>query len=67
MTNRTISSAGQSPVSTPATPDEKTLKAEFDRSPALQHEFLSFENFSAYRRAEAAGKIAVLRGGRRQA
>ena len=42
-------------------PTNEALIAEFERSPALQSEFMSFECFSAYRRAEARGAIKLLR------
>ncbi len=35
-------------------------KAEFEKSPALQAEFLSAEDYAAYMKAEAAGLIRVL-------
>jgi hypothetical protein len=36
------------------------LKREWDGDPEIQAEFMDFEIFSAYRRAEAAGRVRIL-------
>lgn len=45
----------------PNVPTTEQLRAEYERDPALQHEFMNFTDFSAYRRAEARGAFRLLR------
>lgn len=45
----------------PNVPTSEQLRAEFERSPALQREFMSLETFAAFKRAEARGAFRLLR------
>lgn len=52
---------GAASPNTPASTEREALVAEFDRSPALQHEFMTIENFVAFKTAEAQGRFKILR------
>lgn len=41
--------------------ESAALRAEFDRDPKIRDEFMCFEDFAAYRRAEAKGLFRILR------
>ncbi|WP_292529507.1 hypothetical protein [Methylocystis sp.] len=40
----------------------ETLRAEFDRDPKIRGEFLCFEDFAAFKRAETKGLFKMLGG-----
>ena len=47
--------------SAPFIPSNEQLRAEYERSPALQHEFINFTDFAAFKGAEARGAFRLLR------
>ena len=49
------------PAPSAAIPSNEQLRAEYERSPALQHEFINFTDFAAFKRAEARGAFRLLR------
>lgn len=51
----------QPALSAPAIPSNEQLRAEYERSAELQHEFMNFTDFSAFKRAEARGAFRLLR------
>lgn len=46
--------------------NEAVMRAEFDNSPAIQAEFMSFERFKHYKKAAAEGRARIVgRGAKR--
>ena len=45
----------------PNVPTQDQLRAEYERSAELRHEFMTFDAYAAFKRAEARGAFRLLR------